>query len=781
MTSCVGWLFDICIENDKAILWIKTMDRQILKLRDYYQTILFILPRNESDGLLLLRILSQQQEIVEKVSWEEDKFTNLFDSTDKKKLIYIQLQSVRYYLPFIKKLEKDYRVKQFFNTDLSHIQRYLFTKLRIEPTSKVRVEYNGSKLLEITKIDDEEEVSPPPFSLLYFDIHTFSGILASDDAIRLIKVRYEDFERSEREDILFQDSEEKTILQDFSDYVTSKDPDIVVCMGDYDNRVLQYLFTRTKMVGFNLQLGREVVDDDYFKILKSPLTHWIKGRICISSSYRNSTFFDQFGFAGLIERSRFGFLPLGMAARYGINRLIDSRNCYELIQKGFVIPKSKAGISNSNPEHIRTVEQIVSRDKGSMIISPQTGLHENVVSLDYESEYANLIVNHNLSFETIGLEEGQVVIRQSDKKGLLPIVVDRFLKRRSYFKILLKELPKDSLQYLWGEQRVNSLKNILVCLYGSTGSLWNRCGNVLAFEEINKISRDVLIKTKDIIQQLGYELVYADTDSVFIKRKDNHNTTKRDCEELVDVLSKEAGVPISVDCHYKFLVLLPLEADEKIEVLKHYFGITHNEELIVRGIEIRRHDIPNFIKQFQTQLLYTLFDCKDADEVVTKGYEDALLLVTNAIDKIMTGEGLLQQDLVISKLLRQDISKYRSIFPHVSAAIQLSNDTCNRPMKGDTIQYIYTNSQHNNPLRRVVPIELMQKEQGQEEENAVAPDNYDKEKYREMILDAAETVLGYFGFDRTVYSDVKKKGRRKWWYEELREERTRDIQTETIE
>jgi hypothetical protein len=51
-----------------------------------------------------------------------------------------------------------------------------------------------------------------------------------------------------------------------------------------------------------------------------------------------------------------------------------------------------------------------------------------------------------------------------------------------------------------------------------------------------------------------------------------------------------------------------------------------------------------------------------------------------------------------------------------------------------------------------------------------------------MILDAAETVLGFFGFDRTVYSsDSKnKKGRRKW-YDELREERTRDIQTETME
>jgi DNA polymerase elongation subunit (family B) len=46
-------------------------------------------------------------------------------------------------------------------------------------------------------------------------------------------------------------------------------------------------------------------------------------------------------------------------------------------------------------------------------------------------------------------------------------------------------------------------------------------------------------------------------------------------------------------------------------------------------------------------------------------------LVTKAIDKIRTGEGIQQQDLVISKSLRHDIEKYRSLFAHVSAAIQL--------------------------------------------------------------------------------------------------------------
>ena len=115
-----------------------------------------------------------------------------------------------------------------------------------------------------------------------------------------------------------------------------------------------------------------------------------------------------------------------------------------------------------------------------------------------------------------------------------------------------------------------------------------------------------------------------------------------------------------------------------------------------------------------------------------------------------------------------------SLFPQVSAAIQLSNDTGKLPIEGDTIQYIYTNSQHNNPLCRVVPIDNIQ------EGKTTLNNNYDKQKYREMILDAAETILALFGFDRTVYSNFKKKKGRKQWYEELREEQTRDIQTETM-
>ena len=124
-------------------MWIKSVDKKILRLTDSYQPFFYVLPRNEQ----LFHILSQQSR-VKKVNWVENKFTNLFDEVDRKKLICIFPESVQYYSGLLKKFEKDYRVKQFFNTDLSHTQQYLFHRLKVEPTSEVEVQYDGSKLVE---------------------------------------------------------------------------------------------------------------------------------------------------------------------------------------------------------------------------------------------------------------------------------------------------------------------------------------------------------------------------------------------------------------------------------------------------------------------------------------------------------------------------------------------------------------------------------------------------------------------------------------------------------
>ena len=54
--------------------------------------------------------------------------------------------------------------------------------------------------------------------------------------------------------------------------------------------------------------------------------------------------------------------------------------------------------------------------------------------------------------------------------------------------------------------------------------------------------------------------------------------------------------------------------------------------------------------------------------------------------------------------------------------------------------------------------------------------NYDREKYKEMLLDAAESVLGIFGFDRSLHGEKPKD--KKWWME-LRRNKMNDVQAET--
>ena len=70
-----------------------------------------------------------------------------------------------------------------------------------------------------------------------------------------------------------------------------------------------------------------------------------------------------------------------------------------------------------------------------------------------------------------------------------------------------------------------------------------------------------------------------------------------------------------------------------------------------------------------------------------------------------------------------------------------------------------------NPLNRVVTVDPSDDNFGLD---------YDREKYKEMLLDAAETTLEIFGFDRTLYGKPKDK---RWWME-LRRNKMNDVQAE---
>ncbi len=87
--------------------------------------------------------------------------------------------------------------------------------------------------------------------------------------------------------------------------------------------------------------------------------------------------------------------------------------------------------------------------------------------------------------------------------------------------------------------------------------------------------------------------------------------------------------------------------------------------------------------------------------------------------------------------------------------------------RGDSIQYVHSNSHHTDPLHRITPTKL------------ISSENYDKEKYLEVLLDSAEAVLSVFGFNRSLFGFDRKKTYH--WWNEIYQQREREIESAKTE
>ena len=165
MTCCTGWLLDVYIEEDQAVLWIKTEEGNTLGLVDCYEPYFYIEPKSEKEGVELFQIL-RDIELIKEIRWEQ-KFTNISNNVSQK-LIRVRTYFIHHYNLLLKVLQHDtlrQRIRHLYNTTLSHLQRYLLTQLMIQVTSKVRVEYEDRALNSIDKIKKDGETQPP-FSIM---------------------------------------------------------------------------------------------------------------------------------------------------------------------------------------------------------------------------------------------------------------------------------------------------------------------------------------------------------------------------------------------------------------------------------------------------------------------------------------------------------------------------------------------------------------------------------------------------------------------------------------
>jgi hypothetical protein len=188
---CTGWILDVYIQHDQVILWVKTEDQKVLRLVDEYDPVFYIKAQDEKAGNEIFQILSDL-ELVRDAKWDY-KFIEI-GSKVRQKLLKICCYSIHHYNLLLKAMQHEtlrQRIRQLYNTQLSHIERYLFTELIVPPMSKTDIEYQDGELISISQASENEDLQLP-FSVMHVEIIPFTeqDILDRDDPIKCIKITY---------------------------------------------------------------------------------------------------------------------------------------------------------------------------------------------------------------------------------------------------------------------------------------------------------------------------------------------------------------------------------------------------------------------------------------------------------------------------------------------------------------------------------------------------------------------------------------------------------------
>ena len=359
--------------------------------------------------------------------------------------------------------------------------------------------------------------------------------------------------------------------------------------------------------------------------------------------------------------------------------------------------------------------------RGAIVLEPETGLHENVVVLDFASMYPRLMEKYNLSPDTLVKPNDQM---PDDAVYVIPEIGHRFLRKPDgFYKTALKALIEErarirkeitnlashSTMYRVLMERERALKVVTNACYGYAGWAGARWYVREVAESAAALGRQTITETIEKARQLGLEVFYGDTDSIFV------SSEKARIDELIGWVKSHLGLEIRIEREYVRVLF--------IEAMKRYAGLRKDGELDIVGLEFVRGDWSDIARRVQEQVLQSI--------LIHESTAKAIDTVRETIRRLQKGE-IPIADLTIRKTLTKPIEKYRVRAPQVEVARKLMTEGW-RITLGDKVAYVIVKGSGK----------LFQKAKPY---NQVKPEEVDMEYYVEnQVMPAAMRILERFG------------------------------------
>ena len=345
--------------------------------------------------------------------------------------------------------------------------------------------------------------------------------------------------------------------------------------------------------------GKTSVYQSYGQVhFKNP---WItiSGKICMDA---DSFILQESGMEGAYAMSRISSLPLESASVVTPGTAVSSMEVSHAIGRGIIIPLYK-----DDHESSKSVSELIERDRGGLVLQPDPGLYLNVYEIDFSSMYPSIMVNYNLSPETVtGSERPEVgEFSHGGKKGFLSESLQDLLETRLFYKRIKGKNPVYAA-------RDTALKWMLLTSFGYTGYKNAKFGRIEVHEAITSLGRDILARSIGIAHRMGFHVIHGIVDSLWI-------TGDGDVEALIREIEHETGIGIVLDGYYRWILFLP--SRNGTGALNRYMGLRHDGTYKVRGIELRRGDVPLISKQFQEDALDIFSQCRTPEDIYSKRME----------------------------------------------------------------------------------------------------------------------------------------------------------------
>jgi len=724
----VFWLLDVNYEvkEQKPELWLWGIDdkeqRILIIDRNFLTYFYLVVKEGQNPQTVVEKIMARKNEFpsILKLEPVKRKYFGKLVNTVK---VYCRDPDVM--AKYAKAMAKIEGVKESLEDDIRYSMRYLIDnsmspcgwhEIEVEQT-KNTFGVQADKLYSAKSFPKSiEETELPQLRVLGFSTTAYSAKgtpKPEKDPVVIISVATNTGEEAQ---FVAQKSDDKPVLEEFVKYVRDFDPDIITGYGT-NRQDWPYLTARAKKLGVDLFVdrantephmsvyghvsitGRANVDlfdfsdelpqvkvkileniADFLNVMpleKRTLVEDVDYALFWEDPKKRSTLLKfsrenaqsilgvadaMLGFA--MQLSSLVGLPMDHVGTAAVGFRVEWYLMREAYRIGELIPKR--------------VERPYIPYVGAVVLAPKPGLHENIAVLDFKAMYPNIMISHNVSPDTYvppsdpeppsGVDIAPEVGHRFRKEpsGFYKEVLSSLIVTRDQIRPKLSKVEPESSEYRVLDARQKAVKVITNASYGYTGWIGARWYIKPVAEAATAWGRHIIMNTIELAKKVGLEVVYSDTDSVFVKNEPSK------IQKISAEVEKTLGLEIKPDEIYTRILFT--------EVKKKYCGLLPDGRLDIVGLEVVRGDWAACAKTVQEKVL---------DIILKKQAPQEAAVFVKAYVSDLREKKVPYKDLIIWKTLTKRVEEYKVKAPHVEAAKKLLTEGYALSM-GDKIGYVIT-------------------------------------------------------------------------------------------